>query len=85
MIYGTPFFIGSSSIDHLIEVIKVLGTPTKTQVKEMNPEYDLKDYKFPNIKSKSFLQVKYHFIQIFPNTDPLLISLLEQIMIYSPK
>lgn len=33
MIYGSPFFIGNSSIDHLIEVIKVLGTPTKTQVK----------------------------------------------------
>lgn len=33
MIHGTPFFIGNSSIDHLIEVIKVLGTPTKTQVK----------------------------------------------------
>ena len=33
MIHGSPFFIGNSSIDHLIEVIKVLGTPTKTQVK----------------------------------------------------
>jgi len=37
MIHGTPLFIGESSIDHLIEVIKVLGTPTKTQVIEMNP------------------------------------------------
>ncbi len=59
MIYGRPYFIGNSSIDHLIEVIKVLGTPTKTQVKEMNPEYDLKDYKFPNIKSKSLKKVNH--------------------------
>jgi hypothetical protein len=42
----------------------------------MNPEYDLKDYKFPNIKSKPFGKVIYHFIQLFPETDPLLISLL---------
>jgi hypothetical protein len=32
MIHGSPLFVGESSIDHLIEVIKVLGTPTKTQV-----------------------------------------------------
>jgi glycogen synthase kinase 3 beta len=32
MLNGAPLFVGESSIDHLIEVIKVLGTPTKTQV-----------------------------------------------------
>lgn len=37
MLHGTPLFVGDSSIDHLIEVIRVLGTPTKTQVIEMNP------------------------------------------------
>jgi serine/threonine protein kinase len=52
MIHGSPLFVGESSIDHLIEVIKVLGTPTKTQVAEMNPDYDLNDYKFPKIKKR---------------------------------
>ena len=37
MIQGIPLFIGESSIDHLIEIIKVMGTPTKTQVIDMNP------------------------------------------------
>lgn len=37
MLNGVPVFIGESSIDHLIEIIKVMGTPTKTQVVEMNP------------------------------------------------
>jgi glycogen synthase kinase 3 beta len=37
MILGIPLFIGESSIDHLIEIIKVMGTPTKTQVIDMNP------------------------------------------------
>jgi serine/threonine protein kinase len=32
MLNGSPLFVGESSVDHLIEVIKVLGTPTKTQV-----------------------------------------------------
>jgi hypothetical protein len=29
-----------------------MGTPTKTQVIEMNPEYDLNDYKFPKVKKR---------------------------------
>ena len=57
MINGVPLFIGESSIDHLIEIIKVLGTPTKTQVIDMNPEYDLNDYKFPKVKRKEWKQV----------------------------
>ena len=52
MLHGTPLFIGDTSIDHLIEIIKVLGTPTKTQVIEMNPNYDLDEYRFPKIKTK---------------------------------
>ena len=58
MINGNPLFIGDSSIDHLIEIIKVMGTPTKTQVIQMNPNYDLNDYKFPKIKKKGWKQVK---------------------------
>jgi serine/threonine protein kinase len=65
MMTGQPFFVANSSIDHLIEVIKVLGTPTKSQVKEMNPDYDLKDYKFPNIKSKSFAKVIISLFRYF--------------------
>jgi len=32
----------------LVEIIKVLGTPSKEQILAMNPEY--KEYKFPQIK-----------------------------------
>lgn len=78
MLNGAPLFVGESSIDHLIEVIKILGTPTKTQVAEMNPDYDLNDYKFPKVKRKEWRQV-------FPKADPLLLDLIEQLMIYSPK
>lgn len=61
-----PLFIGESSIDHLIEVIKVMGTPTKSQVIDMNPEYDLNDYKFPKIKKKEWATVLVFLFRFFP-------------------
>ena len=57
MLHGNPLFIGESSIDHLIEIIKIMGTPTKTQVVHMNPNYDLNDYKFPKVKKREWKQV----------------------------
>ena len=54
MIVGKPYFIGDSNIDQLVEIIKTLGTPSKTEVINMNPNYDLDDYKFPKIKSKDW-------------------------------
>jgi hypothetical protein len=38
-----------------------MGTPTKTQVIDMNPEYDLNDYKFPKIKKKEWPKVNLFF------------------------
>jgi glycogen synthase kinase 3 beta len=67
MIYGMPLFIGNSSIDHLIEIIKVLGTPTKTQVIDMNPKYDLNDYKFPKVKKREWSKVQIDLFRFFQN------------------
>jgi hypothetical protein len=33
---GDPLFIGQTSINHLLEIIKVLGTPTPEEVLAMN-------------------------------------------------
>ena len=65
MINGSPLFIGESSIDHLIEIIKVLGTPTKTQVIDMNPNYDLNDYKFPKVKKREWNKVNSFLCRSF--------------------
>ncbi|KAI8490177.1 Glycogen synthase kinase-3 beta, partial [Branchiostoma belcheri] len=35
-------------VDQLVEIIKVLGTPTREQIREMNPNYQ--EFKFPQIK-----------------------------------
>lgn len=34
--------MGDSQIDQLIEIIKALGTPSKTEVEEMNKGYDMR-------------------------------------------
>lgn len=38
---GQPLFPGESGIDQLVEIIKVLGTPTRDQIKTMNPNVRL--------------------------------------------
>jgi serine/threonine protein kinase len=48
LILGQPLFPGDSGVDQLVEIIKILGTPTAEQIKEMNPNYT--EYKFPQIK-----------------------------------
>lgn len=52
MLNKVPLFIGENSIDHLIEVMKIMGTPTKSQAIDMNPNYDLNDYKLPKLKKQ---------------------------------
>jgi serine/threonine protein kinase len=38
MLLGRPIFPGESGVDQLVEIIKVLGTPTREEVHAMNPE-----------------------------------------------
>ena len=49
LLIGSPIFPGSSGVDQLVEIIKVLGTPTKEQLKSMNPNYQ--EFKFPLIRA----------------------------------
>lgn len=50
-----PLFPGESAIDQLVEIIKVLGTPTKDQLLAMNPSYT--EHRFPQIKPHPFQKV----------------------------
>ena len=47
LLLGQPMFPGESGVDQLVEIIKVLGTPTRVQIEAMNPNYT--DFKFPKI------------------------------------
>ena len=39
LLLGQPIFPGDSGVDQLVEIIKILGTPTREQIREMNPNY----------------------------------------------
>ena len=60
-----PLFIADSSLNHILEVIKVLGTPNKDDVRSMNPQYELADYDLPQIKPKSFRHVFFYAFRCF--------------------
>lgn len=55
---GDPLFLGDSAVDQLVEIIKVLGTPSKQQVLSMNHAYDLSQYKFVGIKQRDWRKVR---------------------------
>lgn len=55
LIIGRPLFPGESGVDQLVEIIKVLGTPTKDQIEAMNPNY--RAFKFPQIRAHPWAEV----------------------------
>lgn len=56
LLLGEPVFPGESAVDQLVEIIKILGTPTYEQVKLMNPNYN--EFRFPQIKAHHWTKVK---------------------------
>ncbi|KAI8323641.1 CMGC/GSK protein kinase [Martensiomyces pterosporus] len=76
LMLGQPLFPGESGIDQLVEIIKVLGTPTKEQIRTMNPNY--MDHRFPQIKP-------HPFSRIFRNrASPEAIDLITRLLDYTP-
>lgn len=63
LLLGQPIFPGASGVDQLVEIIKVLGTPTREQIKEMNPHYT--EFKFPQIKPHPWSKVKLNKMTFF--------------------
>lgn len=59
LMLGQPLFPGESGIDQLVEIIKVLGTPTREQIRTMNPNY--MEHRFPQIKPHPFNKVVSFF------------------------
>lgn len=55
LLLGHPLFPGDSGVDQLVEIIKVLGTPTREEIRAMNPNYT--EFKFPQIKAHPWNKV----------------------------
>ena len=47
-------------MDQLVEIIKVVGTPTREEIEAMNPNYT--EFKFPSIKPHPWQKVSFIFI-----------------------
>lgn len=95
LMLGQPLFPGESGIDQLVEIIKILGTPTREQIKTMNPNY--MEHKFPQIKPHPFVKVSSsqvhkrlgtpfdEYIKVFrPRTAPEAIDLVSKLLEYTP-
>nr|CAD7569323.1 unnamed protein product [Timema californicum] len=76
LLLGQPIFPGDSGVDQLVEIIKVLGTPTREQIREMNPNYT--EFKFPQIKSHPWQKV------FRARTPPEAIDLVSRLLEYTP-
>lgn len=75
LMLGQPLFPGESGIDQLVEIIKVLGTPTRDQIRTMNPNY--MEHKFPQIKP-------HPFNKVFRKADQNAIDLISCLLEYTP-
>lgn len=77
LILQQVLFPGDSGVDQLMEIIKVLGTPTRDDLESMNPVYG--EFKFPQIKS-------YPWNKIFRSrTSPEAVDWLSRVLQYNPK
>ncbi|XXG67201.1 hypothetical protein AAC387_Pa06g0603 [Persea americana] len=76
LLLGQPLFPGESSVDQLVEIIKVLGTPTREEIKCMNPNYT--EFKFPQIKAHPWHKV-FH-----KRLPPEAVDLVSRLLQYSP-
>lgn len=75
LMLGQPLFPGESGIDQLVEIIKVLGTPTREQIRTMNPNY--MEHKFPQIKP-------HPFSKVFRKAPNDAIDLISKLLEYTP-
>ncbi len=74
LLLGQPLFPGESGVDQLVEIIKILGTPTREQIEAMNQNYT--EFKFPQIKPHPWTKV------FRPRTPPEAIELMTQYVYY---
>eukprot|EP00397_Hematodinium_sp_SG-2012_P011272 GEMP01011408.1.p1 GENE.GEMP01011408.1~~GEMP01011408.1.p1 ORF type:complete len:379 (+),score=39.62 GEMP01011408.1:37-1173(+) len=74
---GTPMFPGSSGVDQLEEIVKVLGTPTREDIVALNSNYR-EDFAFPPIRPMSW-RCLFH-----KDTDPVALDLLSKLLVYNP-
>ena len=77
LVLGRPIFPGATTSDQLVEIIRILGTPTKDDICSMNPHF--KDHKFPDIKPVPFEKILKN--RIIPE---YFLDLISKLLVYNP-
>eukprot|EP00792_Barthelona_sp_PAP020_P006142 TRINITY_DN2919_c0_g1_i2.p1 TRINITY_DN2919_c0_g1~~TRINITY_DN2919_c0_g1_i2.p1 ORF type:complete len:391 (-),score=93.22 TRINITY_DN2919_c0_g1_i2:118-1290(-) len=78
MISGQVLFHGQSQVELLINIIRLLGVPSKADIRAMNPEYRARTT-FPSISTTDFKR----FFRVFRASDDA-IDLLAKLLVYDP-
>ncbi|KAI1714050.1 protein kinase domain-containing protein [Ditylenchus destructor] len=76
LMLGHPIFPGDSGVDQLVEIIKLLGTPTREQIQQMNPNY--REFRFPSIRAHPWSRV------FRVQTPSEAIDLVSKVLEYNP-
>ncbi|CAM9928275.1 unnamed protein product, partial [Ectocarpus fasciculatus] len=76
LLLGEPLFPGDSGVDQLVEIIKVLGTPTREEIRAMN--YNYSEFKFPQIKAHPWKGV------FRSRTPPEALDVVSKMLAYDP-
>jgi len=77
LLLGQPLFPGESGVDQLVEIIKILGTPSKEEIHSMNQNYT--EFKFPQIKPHPWSKV------FRARTPPEATDLVAKLLHYNPE
>lgn len=77
LVLGQPIFPGESGVDQLVEIIKVLGTPTREELMAMNPNYT--EFKFPQIQPHPWQKI-FH-----SRTSPEMLDFMSKLLVYDPR
>jgi serine/threonine protein kinase len=77
LLLGNPLFPGDSGVEQLIEIIKILGTPSKQEIQKLNPNHTT--FKFPQIKP-------HPWAKVFRNkAPPDAVDLVSKFLRYEPQ
>jgi serine/threonine protein kinase len=76
LLLGSPIFPGGTGVDQIVEIVKILGTPTKDELKSMNPNYQA--FKFPNMTARTWYDV------FGPSTPSDATNLVDRLLQYNP-
>ena len=87
LLTGVSLFPGDNNVDQMVEIIKVLGTPTDEQIRRMNPNYN--SVKFPNIRKRVLSDVGVEWRGdkkvLARCQDSQAIDLMSKLLVYIPE